>query len=159
MSNFDANIEMGWEDTIHNEGAPFQTVPEGDYYFVVEKFERARHSGSEKIPPCNKAILTLAISNPEHCGKVITTLFLFHSVQWKLFQFFTSIGQCSSGDEIKMNWSLVPGAKGRCHVGIRSWSGNDGKQHQNNEVTEFLAPENQPVQPAGSSPKYTAGQF
>ena len=60
MSEFEKNMsgELGWDDEIQNEGG-YEVLPEGDYTFRVEKFERARHAGSEKIPPCNKAILTL----------------------------------------------------------------------------------------------------
>ena len=43
-----------------------------------------------------------------------------------------------------MNWSLVPGAIGTCHVGTRKWMGNDGKEHEGNEITEFYDPEEAP---------------
>ena len=43
-----------------------------------------------------------------------------------------------------MNWSLVPGAIGTCHVGTRTWMGNDGKEHEGNEITEFYDPEEAP---------------
>ena len=47
-----------------------------------------------------------------------------------------------------MNWGAVPGASGVCHVGVRKWTGNDGKERESNEITEFYDPENAPaVQP------------
>jgi len=71
-----------------------------------------------------------------------------------------------------MNWNAVKGAKGRCKVGIHKWTGNDGKEHENNEITAFLEPSEQPAivpQPQGaaaytqspltSSRKWTGGQF
>ena len=59
MSEYDSSFrEFGWDDEIQNDSTPFEVLPEGDYRFRVEKFERGRHSGSEKIPPCNKAILS-----------------------------------------------------------------------------------------------------
>lgn len=58
MDNF---IEYGWEDEIVNEGGDFVLLPEGDYDFTVTKVERARHNGSEKVPPCNMAKVTFTI--------------------------------------------------------------------------------------------------
>lgn len=35
--------ELGWDDEISREGGEFLLLPEGDYNFVVESYERARH--------------------------------------------------------------------------------------------------------------------
>ena len=53
--------ELGWEDTIQKDALEFEPLPEGDYEFTVESFERGRHNGSEKLRPCNKAILKLRV--------------------------------------------------------------------------------------------------
>lgn len=45
MSDF---MEYGWEDEIVNESGDYTLLPEGDYDFTIQKFERARHGGSEK---------------------------------------------------------------------------------------------------------------
>ena len=45
-------------DEIENDNE-FQILPDGDYNFTVTGFERGRHQGSAKLPPCNKAIITL----------------------------------------------------------------------------------------------------
>lgn len=60
----DNNI-MGWDDVIENDGQEFIVLPEGDYTFTVSNFERGRFPGSAKIPPCNKATLTLNIDNDQ----------------------------------------------------------------------------------------------
>lgn len=167
MNEFDQNREFAWDDEIQNDGGNFEVLPEGDYNFRVEKFERARHGGSEKIPACNKAILSLTVSNPDASGTVQTNLFLYSKFEWKLCQFFTSIGQRKHGEVMRMNWGAVPGASGRCHVGVRTWKGNDGKDHDGNEITEFYDPEETPAQPASnvtaSNPAaqggYTPGKF
>ena len=78
MSDYDMNArELSWEDEIQNEESPFQLLPAGEYTFQVERFERARHSGSEKVPPCNKAVLTLAVKGPGGSGSVQASLFLY----------------------------------------------------------------------------------
>ncbi len=135
--------EMGWDDEIENDDQ-FELLPEGDYNFQVEKFDRARHSGSTKIPACNKAILTLAVSDGTHRGSVQTNLFLYEKQEWKLCQFFTSIGQRKHGERIRMNWGAVTGATGVCHIGVYKWTGKDGKERDSNEVTVFYDPEKAP---------------
>ena len=148
--------ELGWDDEIQRDDSPFQLLPEGDYNFTVKKFERARHSGSEKIPACNKAILTVAVSSGDISGEVLTKLFLHTQFEWKLCQFFTSIGQRRHGETLRMNWGAVSGATGVCHVGVRKWTGNDGKERESNEITEFYDPEKVPeVQPPAAQ---NAGQ-
>ena len=145
MNEFDSTSrEFGWDDEIQHDSSPFQILPEGDYSFTVKKFERARHSGSEKIPACNKAILTLTVINGEAQGEVQTNLFLHSKFEWKLCQFFTAISQRKHGEAMRMNWGAVPGSGGVCHVGVRKWMGNDGKERESNEITEFYDPENAP---------------
>lgn len=139
-----ADREFGWDDEIQNDGQGFRLLPEGDYTFTVKKFERARHSGSDKIPPCNKAVLTVEVSRQDAAGIVPVTLFLHSKFEWKLCQFFTAIGQRRHGETMRMNWNAVPGACGSCHVGVRTWTGNDGKERENNEITEFYDPAERP---------------
>ena len=67
MENYNTTAqghELGWEDEIQQESS-FILLPEGDYRFTVEKFDRARHNGSDKIPPCNKAILHFRVFSPD----------------------------------------------------------------------------------------------
>ncbi len=142
---------LDWNDEIENDGQGFALIPEGDYHFGVQSFERGRHGGSEKIPACNKAVLTLAILGPEYpfkkeiLGTVQTNLFLHSKFEWKLCQFFTAIGLRKHGEKLKMDWSKVTWAEGTCHVGVRKWTGNDGKEHESNEITEFYDPETSPL--------------
>ena len=148
--------EFGWDDEIQQDNTPFQVLPEGDYNFTVKKFERARHSGSEKIPPWNKAVLTLSVSNGDASGDVLTNLFLHSKFEWKLCQFFTSIGQRRHGEAMRMNWGAVPGSTGVCRVSVRRWTGNDGREREGNEITEFYDPKEAPEIPtAGEKPQWT----
>jgi len=151
--------ELDWDDEIENESGGWVLLPEGDYDFVVENFERGRHGGSAKLPPCNKAILTLGMDSPEgEHASVTCNLFLFSTQEWKLCQFFTCIGARKKGEKTRPNWNLVMGARGRCKVTIRNYTGNDGKEHQTNEIDRFYPPEEggsgQPQQP-----KWKAGAF
>ena len=148
--------EMDWDDEIENESGGWVLLPEGDYDLVVEHFERGRHEGSAKIPPCNKAILTLGIDSPagEHAS-VTCNLFLYDTQEWKLCQFFTCIGARKKGERLKMNWGQVTGARGRCKVKIRNLTKKNGDSEQSNEIDKFYPPEEgQPQQP-----KWKAGAF
>ncbi len=159
MSDYNSTPrEFGWDDEIQRDDT-FQVLPEGDYRFTVTRFERARHSGSEKIPACPKAVLTLSVSGPEGSGEVQANLFLHSKFEWKLCQFFTSVGQRKHGEAMRMNWGAVPGSGGVCHVTVRKWTGNDGKERESNEVSEFYAPDDAPQVSGQAAPAWTRGSF
>ena len=50
MSEANTGRAIGWEDEIENDGTQWVLLPEGDYRFQVESFERAHHPGSGKLP-------------------------------------------------------------------------------------------------------------
>ena len=159
MSDYNSTPrEFGWDDEIQRDDT-FQVLPEGDYRFTVTRCERARPSGSEKIPACPKAVLTLSVSGPEGSGEVQGNLFLHSKFEWKLCQFFTSVGQRKHGEAMRMNWGAVPGSGGVCHVTVRKWTGNDGKERESNEVSEFYAPDDAPQVSGQAAPAWTRGSF
>lgn len=67
MENYanDAGREFGWDDEIQNDSPDRVVLPEGEYPFEVTKFERQRHPGSAKLPPCAMALLTIQIDGGE----------------------------------------------------------------------------------------------
>lgn len=136
--------EFGWDDEIERDGAEYILLPEGDYDFEVIDFERARHEGSDKLPPCNKAIVHIKIEGKDENGNqgvaiIRHQLFLHSKTEGLLCAFFTGIGQRKKGERLKMNWSLVPGSRGRAKVGIRTY---DGKKY--NEIKKFYEHESKP---------------
>lgn len=144
--------ELGWDDEIEESGPDFVLLPAGDYNFEVTKFERGRHTGSTNLPPCNMAILTLKIDGREHGETTVThRLFLHSKTEGFLSRFFESIGQKKEGERIRMNWNMVFGAKGRCKLEVNTFTGNDGKEKQNNQVKTFL-PYEEYLKHAGQQP-------
>lgn len=134
--------ELGWNDAIEKDGSDFELLPEGDYDFEVLSFERGRHAGSEKLPPCNKAVLTIKLTGANGSTTNIThQLFLHTKCEGLLCAFFTAIGQRKHGERLNMNWNLVPGSKGRCKIGIHEWKGNDGEVRKSNEIKKFYEPQ------------------
>jgi hypothetical protein len=152
--------ELSWDGPIEKD-SEFTLLPEGEYDFEVTAFERGRHNGSEKLPPCNKAVLTIRLSSPE--GQTSTlqhNLFLHSSTEGMLCAFFVAIGQRKHGEKMNMNWNKVIGGRGRCKVGIRKWQGKDGQDMQSNQITRFLEPPEAPAQPAAApAPSYQQGRF
>ncbi|MDD3395149.1 MAG: DUF669 domain-containing protein [Anaerotignum sp.] len=159
--------ELGWNDTIEKD-SDFILLPEGDYDFKVVKFERGRHQGSEKLPPCNKAILTLEIDSPEGAVTITHNLFLHSKTESMLSTFFTAIGQKKKGEKVSMNWNAVPGARGRCRVYQDSWTGDDKVERKSNKIKKFYeatntAPNTVPNTAPNTAPQqqaaYTPGRF
>ena len=136
--------EIGWEGQIQNDSPEFVTLPEGDYDFEVISFERARHAGSDKLPPCNKAIVQIKIEGQEGVSTIKHNLFLHSITEGMLCAFFTAIGQRKKGERVTMNWNKVVGSKGRAKVGIHKWTNDEGKEFTNNEIKKFYEPEDKP---------------
>ncbi len=143
--------ELQWDDTITKDASDFVLLPEGDYNFTVESFERGRHGGSEKLPPCNKAVLTLRIEAAEGTARITHNLFLHSKTEGMLSAFFSCIGQKKKGEPLKMNWGMVPGSSGRCKIGIHSYQNKDGEDRKSNDVKRFY--------PKEEGPAFKAGEF
>lgn len=145
--------ELGWDDEIERE-SEFVLLPEGEYKFEVIDFERARHPGSEKLPPCNKAIVHMKIyGNNGQNTTIKYNLFLHTKTEGMLTAFFTGIGLRKHGERLRMNWNAIIGRTGRCKLGIRQYNGN-----QYNEIKRILEPSNDaPQQQAQAS--FTGGTF
>lgn len=116
-------------------------ILDGDYNFVVADVGRGRFAGSAKIGPCNKASLTLLVETPTGTATVKKDLLLHSLVEWKLSEFFRCISFKKAGEEFRMDWSKVPGAKGRAHFVQHSYVDKDGNERTVNAVDRFLDPE------------------
>lgn len=120
----DMGRELNWDDDIQKD-SDYVTLPEGDYEFVVESYERARHPGSDKLPPCNKAIVKLRIDSAYGTVIINHQLFLHTNTEGMLSAFFTAIGQKKKGEKLRMNWNMVPGSTGRAKIAPETYNGNE----------------------------------
>ena len=146
--------ELGWDEGFSkdfNEN-DFILLPEGDYDFTVESFERGRYEGGNWIPPCNKAILKLSIEGPEGPASIILNLYLCtkDSCRREIYRFFESIGQVKDGEDLRPNWTPgnLVGQTGRAHV-IQRPDKKDPSKVYNNIIYFY------PKQPK----KFTPGNF
>lgn len=145
--------ELGWDDQIENDGSDFEVLPEGDYNFEVVGFERGRHAGSDKLPPCHKAVISLRVKGSAGQTTIKHNLFLHTKTEGLLCAFFVGIGQRKHGERITMNWGQVVGSRGRCKVGIHKWKNDKGEEFSSNDIKKFYEPDNS--QPA----KFEQGKF
>ena len=131
---------MDWDAELTDDGQERERLilPEGNYVFQVVNLERGRHPGSAKLPPCNKASVTLEITTAEGVARVKTDLYLHMSTEWKISAFFRAIGLKEKGQHVRMDWTKVPEAWGRAHIRPRTYVGSDEKEHVTNEVAWFL---------------------
>lgn len=135
MNNNHIGKEIGWDDEVEK-GEGFILLPEGDYDFVIESFERGRYEGSTKVPPCNRALLKVRVDTAEGSSIMNESLLLYDKMQWKLAEFFLSIGAEEVDGRVKMNWNMVPQATGRATIEIRPDKNDPNKKY--NHVKKFL---------------------
>ena len=129
--------ELGWDDTITQDSKEFILLPDGDYEFEVVDVEKQRYGGSDKLPPCNQAVIIIKIETPAGMATVKSNLYLHTKTEGLISAFFHSLGMKKKGEPLRMNWPKVVGAKGRCK--ISQYTGNNGLQY--NEVKRFLPSE------------------
>lgn len=130
------NMILDWNDTIENDGSEFVLLESGDYNFKVTNFERGRFPGSEKIPACNKAVITVSVETDNGTAVVKFDLILYQTLEWKLSSFFRCIGQKKHGEKLKMNWGKVVGSQGRAHFIQKTYTKN-GEERVINDISTF----------------------
>ena len=139
MAQFGAEYEeIGYEGTIEDESGGFVLLPEGDYDFTVNKITRGRYEGSDKMPACNSVTVELTVWGPQDKTTVTERFFLVKKFEWKLSQFFLSIGVKKHGEPLMMRWN-IEGLRGKCKVYVDHYKKNDGSDGQSNKIKKFYA--------------------
>ena len=157
MAQFGAEYEeIGYEGTIENEGGGFTLLPDGDYDFTVNKVTRGRYEGSDKMPACNSVPVELTIWGPQDKTIITERFFLVKKFEWKLSQFFLSIGLKKHGEQLVMRWN-IEGYRGKCKVYVDHYKKQDGSDGQSNKIKKFYAYDEQ-VQTVSPQPQ-TAQQY
>lgn len=133
------NMEMDWNDSIESDGGNYEPLGEGDFNFVVTKFERGRFPGSAKLTACNKATITVEAMDTANDRSVPVTfdLLLHRQLEWKLSAFFRAIGQKKHGEKLAMDWNKVVGAMGRAHFKPRKWTNKNGEERFSDDLEKF----------------------
>lgn len=139
---------FGWEDEIENEDA-FVLLPDGDYWFKIMKVDKGRYDGGPKISACPKAIVEFEITCPDGNAVTLTENFLLHQkMEWKLSQFFASIGMKAKGEKLRMNWSPeIIGKTGICKIMQNHYKNDNGEDKTNNRIDKLYPSYDQPNLP------------
>lgn len=142
----DTNTAFDWNSTISNaeETNEYKPLPEGDYEFVINTVTKKMFNGSAKMPACPQASIEVHVDDP-NTGRtvpVFSNLFLCSSQEWKLAQFFKSIGVMSADDkQLRMRWD-IEGEKGICHIAPREYN---GKVY--NDIKKWVLPKKEEIDP------------
>ncbi|QSR02668.1 hypothetical protein J0J36_03085 [Lactococcus sp. LG1074] len=148
---------LGWDDEVE-EGSPFVLLPEGEYPFVITNLEKGiyeKPANRESKIPANapKATVTIEIQAPTGETTTLTeNFYLYKKMQWKINQFFTSIGAPKNAEgKVKMNWGTVLGARGKAKIIVNNYKDRSGNDAQSNRIDSFLEPETPSYQNTASN--------
>lgn len=130
------------DDGSHGGGT---LLPEGFYPFRVEKMERERYQGSQKMPQCPMAKLTLAVAGADGRDTAVQQrLYITRNQLWKVSRFMESVGRGrNEAGKVIIDWGGIEGAAGWVKLKVRSYTGRDGQERQTNDVEWFVKPEEQ----------------
>lgn len=120
-------------------------LPEGFYPFRVEKMERERYQGSQKMPQCPMAKLTLAVTGADGRDTAVQQrLYITRNQLWKVSRFMESVGRGrNEAGKVIIDWGGIEGMGGFVKLKVRSYTGRDGQERQTNDVEWFVKPEEQ----------------
>lgn len=120
-------------------------LPEGFYPFRVEKMERERYQGSQKMPQCPMAKLTLAVAGTDgRETEVQQRLYITRNQLWKVSRFMEAVGRGrNEAGKVIIDWGGIEGMGGFVKLKVRSYTGRDGQERQTNDVEWFVKPEEQ----------------
>lgn len=120
-------------------------LPEGFYPFRVERMERERYQGSQKMPQCPMAKLTLSVTGADGRDTAVQQrLYITRNQLWKVSRFMESVGRGrNEAGKVIIDWGGIEGAAGWVKLKVRSYTGRDGQERQTNDVEWFVKPEEQ----------------
>lgn len=130
------------DDGSHGE---WTLLPEGFYPFRVERMERERYQGSQKMPQCPMAKLTLSVTGADGRDTTVQQrLYITRNQLWKVSRFMESVGRGRNADgKVIIDWGGIEGTGGFVKLKVRSYTGRDGQERQTNDVERFVKPEEQ----------------
>lgn len=130
------------DDGRHGE---WTLLPEGFYPFRVERMERERYQGSQKMPQCPMAKLTLSVTGADGRDTTVQQrLYITRNQLWKVSRFMESVGRGrNEAGKVIIDWGGIEGSTGWVKLKVRSYTGRDGQERQTNDVEWFVKPEEQ----------------
>lgn len=143
------DVALDWDvceaDPDDGQHGGWTLLPEGFYPFRVERMERERYQGSQKMPQCPMAKLTLAVTGADGRDTAVQQrLYITRNQLWKVSRFMESVGRGrNEAGKVIIDWGGIEGAAGWVKLKVRSYTGRDGQERQTNDVEWFVKPEEQ----------------
>jgi len=133
------DVEIDFDGVVENEGTGFDVFPEGtEVIFKVETVERGRNADGTK--PQVKMKLSLTPAKGEGRSSCTEFLTMTRKSEWKICEFFTSLGLRKHGEQFRLRWD-IEGLRGRATVGVDTWANKTtGAQMTGNNIKKFLDP-------------------
>lgn len=136
---------LSWDSTIEKESS-FVLLEPGEYDFTVKNMTRGQYTpgpNAKITEPCPMAELELEVTDSAgQTANVRENLILHTSLEWKISQFFISIGQKRKGEPFVPNWGAVIGTTGHAEFDTRKYT-SKGEERETNQVKNFLEPKEQ----------------
>lgn len=142
------DVALDWDltEADPDDGDHGWTVLEDGFYpFTVKKIERERFVGSQKMPACPMAKITLSVQGAAgETATVTERLFLTQRMLWKVSRFMESIGRGrNAAGKVIIDWVGAEDGAGWLKLKKRSYTTRDGDQRETNDVEMFCKPEEQ----------------
>lgn len=143
------DVALDWDvceaDPDDGQYGGWTLLPEGFYPFRVERMERERYQGSQKMPQCPMAKLTLAVAGTDGRETAVQQrLYITRNQLWKVSRFMESVGRGrNEAGKVIIDWGGIEGMGGFVKLKVRSYTGRDGQERQTNDVEWFVKPEEQ----------------
>lgn len=133
-----ADEVLDYDGEIQNEGTEFTVLPNGDEAtFKVVEVEKGRSKDGTK--PQVRVRMALESVNGHGRTTLNDYITMTRKSEWKLCEFFTSLGLRRHGERLKMRWDIV-GMTGRCTVIVEEFTGREGEKKQTNRIKKYLEP-------------------
>lgn len=142
------NTALDWDSEYEDNGSGFILLDPGYYPFTVDKLEKEYYEGSEKVPPCPRASLTLKIQLVDgRETSVFDSILLYSGGTWRVNRFFEALGfqkEPSLADPDKLimkpHWGEVIGKQGWVKIKNRSYTTKNGEDRTTNDIDEYVDP-------------------
>jgi hypothetical protein len=132
---------LNWDDEISNDGSESKLIEPGIYYFKIKNLEKTVSTGA-KTAGAPMAVIEVRVEHDEgEYYDIKEKIVLVKTLEWKLCQFFTAIGQRKKGETLHPRWNAVIGSKGHCEVFIDTYKKKDGTEGKACKIARFLDPE------------------
>ncbi len=136
------NYALDWTDEVEDDGLDYILLEEGDYTCVVEKLDKERYEGSDKVPPCPRANITLLIPLADgRTAHVFDRILLYSGNKWRIYRLFEAFGFESNQDgKMIPHWDEIIGRQGVVRIKQRKYTNKNGDEKITNDVDSYIKP-------------------